>query len=445
MTKRTKVAVIGSGISGMSAAWALRHTHDVTLFEANDRFGGHSYTVDIQPGGDDVSVDVGFIVCNPLNYPNFMAFMDHLQVETIQSDMSFAVSDPEGFEWSSNPAGLFAQKRNLINPKFWSLISEILTFNRKAIEDVMAATIPSNISLGEYLDVIGMSDNFREQYILPMGAAIWSTPEADMQDYPAASFLQFFNNHRLLHRERPKWRTVKHGSQSYVKRLIQDLGDRAVSGARVEAVSRSTNGIEISVNGDILHFDEVVLAGHAFQSRELLGDGFEHQESVIAPIQSTHNRAFLHSDRSLMPKRKSAWAAWNVLRGEQGQNVTLSYWMNILQDLQTDKDIFVTLNPDEPPAADKTYGEFDFTHPLFNQIAAERVSDLKRINGRDGLWFAGAWMGHGFHEDGLKSGLEVAMSLGAQLPWEVVGVTPRDRSESGHARENVSAPESVIA
>lgn len=445
MSEQSKVAVIGSGITGLSAAWALRDTHDVTLFEASDRFGGHSYTVDTLVNGDDISVDVGFIVCNPLNYPNFMHFMEHLGVETIPSDMSFAVSDPKGFEWSSNPKGLFAHKRNLISPKFWSLISEILKFNKRAIADVEAGAIPDGLTFGEYLDDIGMSERFRDQYILPMGAAIWSTPEADMNHYPASSFLQFFNNHRLLHRERPKWRTVKGGSQSYVRKLIEALGTRAVTGAKVESVVRSSGGVEITVGGVTRTFDQVLLAGHAFQSHAILGDGFEHQKSVLAPIQSTKNRAYLHFDASLMPKRKSAWAAWNVLKGDETDAVTLSYWMNILQDLPTKTDVFVTLNPEVAPDPMKTLGVFDFTHPMFTQIAAERVADLKRINGRDGLWFAGAWMGHGFHEDGLKAGLEVAVSLGAELPWDVVGIEPRQvQAEPGPA-PMVSPLESVLA
>ena len=214
MTNKKKVAVIGSGITGLSAAWALRDTADVTLFESADRFGGHSCTIDIQSGGKTIPVDVGFIVCNPLNYPNFMNFMSHLGVGTVQSDMSFAVSDKQGFEWSSNPEGLFAYKRNLFSPSFLKLLGEILSFNKKATSDAENESLLTDLTLGQYLDRMGASQTFRNQYLLPMGAAIWSTPEARMEEYPAISFIRFFNNHRLLHRERPKWRTVAGGSRS---------------------------------------------------------------------------------------------------------------------------------------------------------------------------------------------------------------------------------------
>lgn len=423
MSEKPNIAIVGTGISGLSAAWALKDVANVTIFEADDRPGGHAHTVDIDIAGRSVAVDVGFIVCNPLNYPNFMNFMRELDVETIESDMSFAVSDPQGYEWSSNPGGLFAYKRNLFRPGFWSLLTEILRFNKTAQEDAAKGDLSPDISLKDYLDLLGMSLTFREQYIYPMGAAIWSTPEADMQSYPAKSFLDFFNNHRLLHRERPKWRTIAGGSRSYVSILVAALSNQLKLATPVESIERHNGEIRLRAAGTDYTFDEVILSCSAPIARSLLGDGFEHQKSVLAQVQTVPNKAYLHSDVSLMPKRRAAWASWNVLRG-QSEKVSLSYWMNKLQALPTETDVFVTLNPETLPDPAQTYGEYDFEHPFFTNEAADRVSDIKRLNGRDGLWFAGAWMGHGFHEDGLKSGLSVAVHLGAQLPWEPVGLCP---------------------
>ncbi|MDF1681462.1 FAD-dependent oxidoreductase [Ponticaulis sp.] len=424
---RQKIAVVGSGISGLSAAWALKDKADVTVFEADNRFGGHAKTVTVDYDGSHIDVDVGFIVCNPLNYPNFMQFMDALGVETMQSDMSFSVSDPAAFEWSSNPNGIFAHKRNLFRPSFLRLLRDIFRFNAKAREAAGDDALPSNMTLAEYLDDIGMSEDFRANYIYPMGAAIWSTPEAKMMDYPARSFLRFFNNHRLLHTERPQWRTVKGGSQAYVSQLVSQLGSRARMNAAVTRVDRTTDGVRISVNGEAEDFDQVILACHVHQVQDILGDGFEYQASSLARSRVNENVAYLHRDAALMPKRKRAWAAWNVLKGET-KKITLSYWMNILQNIDEDKPLFVTLNPETPPQSDLTFGRFEFTHPMFDLPAAEAVEAMETYNGRDGLWFAGAWLGHGFHEDGLKSGLRVALALGAELPWEPAGIAPITRA-----------------
>ncbi len=412
-----KIAVIGSGISGLSAAWALRNTADVTLFEAEDRPGGHAHTVEINHSGSPLKVDVGFIVCNPLNYPNFMNFMSALGVETQLSDMSFSVSDPVGYEWSSNPGGLFAKRRNLFNPNFIGMLLEILRFNKLAQADVEAGTIPSDMTLGAYLTNLGMSDRFRRNYILPMGAAIWSTPEAQMDAYPALSFLNFFNNHKLIHMERPQWRTVSGGSQSYVARIVETLGDRVRLNTPVFHVDRSDDGVVLNHAHGQEQFDDVILACHAPQAKNLLGNGFDAELSALDGQQTIPNRAILHCDPSLMPKRKAAWASWNVLKGH-GERVTLTYWMNRLQSIDDDKPVFVTLNPEIDPAPETVFGEYEFDHPLFNLDASRSVEEIGALNGQNGVWFAGAWLGHGFHEDGLKSGLRVALALGGTIPWE---------------------------
>lgn len=417
----TSIAIVGSGISGLSAAWALRNKADVTVFEAESRLGGHSYTVDINHGGVDIAVDVGFIVCNPLNYPNFMAFMRTLNVETVLSDMSFAVSDPNGYEWSSNPQGLFADKMNLLRPSFLMLLREILKFNAQAQTDVEAGDVKDDETLGAYLDRKGATERFKTNYIVPMGAAIWSTPEADMLDYPASSFLNFFNNHKLLHRDRPQWRTVKGGSRSYVDALKAILGDRIKTSSPVEHVRRKTEGVTVFVNGQEQEFDHVIMASHSDETYAVLGDGFENQKAILSEIKYTSNRAVLHSDEALMPKRKAAWASWNVLKNNSDR-VTLSYWMNKLQPIDPTRPTFVTLNPEQEPAPETVFNEFAFTHPLFDMAAKRGVQHLERVNGRDGLWFSGAWLGHGFHEDGLKSGLRVALALGGEVDWVPHGI-----------------------
>ena len=433
-----KIAIIGSGISGLSAAWALRNSADVTVFETEDRIGGHSYTVDIDHGGSKIAVDVGFIVCNPLNYPNFMQFMDVLGVETQASDMSFAVSDSEGFEWSSNPSGLFAWKRNLFNPRYLKLLADILSFNKAARLTASADDIPAGQTLGDYLDTLGVDDSFRKNYILPMGAAIWSTPEAAMEAYPASSFLHFFNNHKLLHTDRPEWRTVAGGSRSYVRKIAEILGQRIRTNSAVTGIKRLAEGVEVShLNGNET-FDDVILACHGDDAKSLLGDGFENQRSVLAPISCTTNIAVLHCDESLMPRRRAAWASWNVIKGKTEQ-ISLTYWMNRLQGIDEKKPVFVTLNPEKPPADSKTFRTFEFTHPVFDLASLRSVEALERVNGRDGLWFTGAWLGHGFHEDGLRSGLRVAMALGAEIPWQTVGINPFDRYDHGVAEQELAS------
>ncbi len=416
-----KIAVIGSGISGMSAAWALRHRADVALFEARGRAGGHAHTMDIDYDGRSISVDVGFIVYNALNYPNLIGLLDALGVETKPSDMSFAVSDPEGFEWSSNARGLFAWKRNLVNPRFHRLLRDILRFNDVARAEVDAGQ-PITQTLGEWLGSRGFDETFRRGYILPMGAAIWSTPEDRMLDYPAQSFFNFFQNHRLMHRERPHWRTVSGGSRRYVDAISADLGSRLRLNTQIERVGKADNGVVVQTSdGAPEVFDHVILACHSDQSARLLDPSFAARKFLLGGVRYRPNNIYLHRDRSLMPKRRAAWASWNVLK-QGGSDICLTYWMNRLQGIDDDTPLFVTLNPETPPREDLTFASFEFDHPQFDAAAEAAVRALKGDNGRDGLWLAGAWMGSGFHEDGLKSGLEPALSLGGEVPWTVEGV-----------------------
>ena len=420
-----KVAIIGSGISGLSAAWALKDHADVTVFETRARIGGHSCTMDIDYDGAPVSVDVGFIVYNATNYPNLIALFEHLGVETQASDMSFAVSNPKGYEWTSNPQGLFAWKRNLFKPAFHRFWRTILRFNDIAREELEAGKI-QDATLGDWLDRHGFTQSFRENYILPMGAAIWSTPEAEMMNYPALSFFNFFNNHRLMHRERPRWRTVSGGSKNYIARFEDALGARIKPATPIARVSK--HGAQVCLqleDGQEQVFDQVIMASHSDQSAKLLDDSFAGRRAMLSNVRYRPNQVYLHRDERLMPKRKAAWAAWNVLC-QEGEDVCLTYWMNILQGLPKDKPLFVTLNPNTPPAPEKTFASFDFDHPQFDRAAEAAVREIKHANGQDGLWLAGAWMGSGFHEDGLKSGLQAALSLGGSVPWEAQNVTLKD-------------------
>lgn len=433
-----RIAVIGGGISGMGAAYALKDTADVTVFEARDRLGGHAHTVEVDYDGRQIAVDVGFIVYNALNYPNLIGLFDALGVATEKSDMSFAVSNPDGYEWASRATGIFADKRNLFRPKFHRFWRTILKFNDIAREELAASKV-GNVSLGTWLDRHGFDETFRENYILPMAAAIWSTPERGVLDFPATSFFNFFENHRLMHKERPKWRTVSGGSARYVEAMENTLGDRIRLGSAIETIVPFGNRIQVKLSGgrsDV--FDEVILASHSDQARSMLSPVYEDQRFLLGSARYRPNRIFLHRDASLMPKRRAAWASWNVLK-QDGEDICLTYWMNTLQNLPKDAPLYVTLNPEHRPAPDKTFLEFTFDHPQFDAPAEAAVRSIKRLQGRDGLWFAGAWMGHGFHEDGLKSGLAAALALGGRVPWstETVDVyeTPEQRSTTTRRAE----------
>ncbi|MEL7031469.1 MAG: FAD-dependent oxidoreductase [Pseudomonadota bacterium] len=416
-----RIAIIGSGISGLGAAYALRDTADITVFEANDRAGGHAHTMDVDYNGTRISVDVGFIVYNALNYPNLIGFFDALGVATEASDMSFAVSNPDGYEWASTLNGIFADRRNLFRPKFHKFWRTILKFNDLARAELEAGKI-DDISLGFWLRNHGFDQDFLDNYILPMGGAIWSTPEAEMLDYPARSFFQFFENHRLMHKERPKWRTVSGGSRNYVNAVSKLLDGRLKLGTAVSRVAPFGSKVRVTLmNGDTELFDDVIVATHSDTTHDLLDDAYEDQRFLLKSARYRANRIYLHRDRSLMPKRKAAWASWNVMK-QNTPEMCLTYWMNRLQNLPQDKPLFVTLNPETPPAPDLTFAQMEKAHPQFDAPAEAATRAIKRDLGKDNIWLAGAWMGSGFHEDGLKAGLACALSLGGQVPWVAEGV-----------------------
>jgi len=425
----TNIAVIGSGISGLSAAWLLSQTQNVTVFERNARLGGHANTVAARTPEGEVAVDTGFIVYNEQNYPNLTAFFDHLDVPTAASWMSFAVSIGEGArEYSGEYLnGLFGQRRNIIRPQHWRLVSDIMRFFRKAEQQI--ATCQDDLSIGEFLDRFGYSRIFIQDHILPISAAIWSTPSRVMLDFPAKSFIEFVANHSLLQvNNRPTWRTVQGGSQQYVQRIAAQNAFGTVLNADIRSVVRHADGVElIFADGSRRPFDQVVFACHADEALALLADPSEAERNVLGAFRFTDNHAVLHTDKSFMPRRKHLWSSWNYLRGGQGEDgLSLTYWMNSLQPLPTKTDLFVTLNPHRDFAPGTVQYEADYQHPLFDARAIAAQKDLWQVQGTQRSWFAGAWMGYGFHEDGLQAGLEVAERIGPmQRPWQVA--QQRDR------------------
>ena len=419
---RRRVAVIGSGISGAAAAWALHPSCDVTLYEAASRPGGHTATVVIAYDGTAVPVDTGFIVFNELNYPELTALFNRLGVATHASNMGFSLSIDDGrLEWSGqNLRGIFSQKRNVFSPGFLWMLREILRFNRQCVADRDAGAL-GNATIGEYLERRRFSSAFRDNYLIPMASAIWSTPHVKMLDYPAARFIGFFDNHRLIHRERPLWRTVTGGSHNYLKKLLQPLGGRVHLGAPVRSIVRDAFGVTVwTASEPAQRFDEIVVATHSDQALAMLGDPSELEHKILSAIPYQPNRVVLHRDPRLMPKRHAAWSAWNYIgtsRRDSSQEVSVTYWMNRLQGIAEDKPLFVSLNPIVEPRTELVFGEWNFDHPQFDRAGLSAQARLSDVQGARRTWFAGAWTGQGFHEDGLRSGLDAAAALGAEVPW----------------------------
>lgn len=416
------VAVIGSGIAGMSAAWILASNHQVTVYERNRHLGGHSHTVDVPGPNGPIPVDTGFIVFNEKNYPNLTSLFRHLNVPTKESEMSFAASLRNGsFEYSgSNLNGLLGQRLNVVNPRFWRMVLDLLRFYREAPEFINNCD-DGSLSLSGYLQRFGYSEAFLQDHLLPMGAAIWSTSAAQMAAYPATAFIQFFVSHGLLElRERPKWRTVEGGSQAYVKKLCACFADQVIY-QDVVSVMRDASGVTvIDGAGFSRRYDHVVFATHADEALNLIGDADGLERDLLGCWRYTKNRAVLHRDPSLMPRRKRIWSSWNFIDG--GNNDALlcvTYWMNKLQSLDTSEPLFVTLNPVREPKEETIIGEYNYSHPYFDAYAMASQAHLWSLQGRRRSWFCGSYFGYGFHEDALQSGLAVAEELGGEArPWQ---------------------------
>ncbi|QPH53493.1 NAD(P)/FAD-dependent oxidoreductase [Pontivivens ytuae] len=417
-----KIAVIGSGIAGMGAALALSEVADVTLIEKDSRFGGHANTVEV----DGQPVDTGFIVYNHANYPHLTSLFEHLDVPTRASDMSFGMSVNGGrTEYAcDNVWKVFAQPLNILSPRFVGGVREILRFHREAQSDLVEGRL-EGLSLGQYLEAGGYGDWLRDCFLLPMGGAIWSTPTGDMLDFPAENFVHFFKNHQLLNGNGPghRWRTVDGGSREYVRRLIGRL-PTAVAGIGVAEIRRPGGRPLVRfTDGSEASFDQVVLASHAPQSRAIIADLDAEERDVLSSFQTSRNIAWLHSDPALMPKRKRVWSSWNFLSdgNDTDRPAPITYWMNRLQGIEG-RDYFVSLNPAQPP--ERAHARFEYAHPLFTQAAFDAQGRMDTIQGRGGVWYAGAWLGYGFHEDGLRAGLRVAAALGATPSWAGEPIEP---------------------
>lgn len=427
-----KIAVIGGGISGLSCAWLLGQRHAVTIFEENDYAGGHSNTVEVAARDGSVAVDTGFIVYNEVNYPNLVALFDHLSVPTADSDMSFAVSIAEGaLEYAGTDLnGLFAQRRNIVRPRFWRMIADIVRFYREA-PALLDDAASESVTLGEYLDANRYSETFVDDHLLPMAAAIWSAPVDEMRRHPAQAFVRFCASHGLLKiNDRPQWRTVRGGSREYVHRLLAGFDHEMRLGDPVVAVERPGAGAIVRTrSGRADRFDAVVMATHADQALALLADADSSERDVLGAFPYQENLAVLHSDSALMPRRRAVWSSWNFLKssnqGEQ-DTVCVSYWMNRLQPLDTAMPIFVTLNPDRPIADDSIHRTFRYHHPVFDHRSPDAQRRIWTLQGQRDTWFCGSYCGAGFHEDGLQSGLAVAEMLGGvRRPWTVAGESGR--------------------
>ena len=414
---RKRIAVIGSGISGLGAAYLLRRHADVTLYEKNDYIGGHTRTLEVEVGGKSVPVDTGFIVYNNRNYPLLSALFEELDVPVVKSDMSFGVSIGNGWlEYAPNGlGGIFGSSLNLFSPGMWRMVRDIFKFNREAMNFSGA---DAAVSLGECLDHIGVGDWFRRYYLLPMGGSIWSCPVEKMLEFPAASFIRFFNNHGLLTiKDHPQWYSVRGGSREYVKRIFDRMGGAVRIRPGALQVNRlpGNEGIEVEDTGG----EKYVY--HADETLAMLGNPTEPEAHILKAFKFQPNRVILHTDTSFMPKRRSAWASW-IYQSEQREDhrpaISLSYWMNNLQDLQTDQPVIVTLNPSREPATGTLLNEHIFDHPVFDEDAIRAQDRITEIQGKSGIWYCGAWQRNGFHEDGLWSAVRMVESMGLEVDWK---------------------------
>ncbi len=412
---KVRIAVVGSGIAGLGSAWLLhRQGHAVTLFEAAARLGGHTHTVDVTLDGITAPVDTGFLVFNDRTYPHLIALFDELGVASTASEMSFSVRvDAKRLEWAGTSfASLFAQPANALRPAFWRMLSDIVRFNRET-RAMVAMDSVWPIALGDYLDRGRYCAPFRDWYLLPMAAAIWSSPQRDILDFPLPTFVRFCQNHGLLQvTDRPQWRTVTGGSRTYVERIAARLPDIRTA-TPVTAIRRPGAGVDVDTPGRTEHFDQVVLACHSDQSLALLQDPSKEERQLLSQVRYQPNRVLLHTDRRLLPRSRRAWAAWNYLaaEGDGNEPVAVSYLINKLQPLPFRTPVIVTLNPPFEPEPATVLQAFEYSHPLLDSHALAAQRSIGHLQGQRDTWFAGAWLGYGFHEDGLKSAHAVATGI----------------------------------
>jgi predicted NAD/FAD-binding protein len=411
-----RIAVIGSGISGLACAHYLSESHEVSVFEANKTIGGHTATVDVKLGTRKYAIDTGFIVFNDWTYPNFIALMDELGVSSKPTTMGFSVNDVQtGLEYSgSSIDSLFAQRRNLLSWSFISMVRDILRFNKESIADLEAGRIEDGETLGSYLDRRGYSESFKRQYLVAMGSAIWSADCATMLDFPVDFFLRFFRNHGLLSvSNRPQWRVIEGGSREYLRPLCQRFEARIHTDTAVQRITRQPGqGVNIVLaDGRSLGFDQVVIATHSDQALRMLGDPSPEENAVLGALPYQANEVVLHTDTRLLPRNRKTWSSWNYRLGVDDQRAIVTYNMNILQGIEAPETFCVTLNQTEAINPNKILGRFSYDHPVFSLAGIRAQQRWREINGVRNTWFCGAYWHNGFHEDGVVSALRVAQAM----------------------------------
>jgi predicted NAD/FAD-binding protein len=412
-----KIAIIGSGISGLASAYYLHRQHEVEVFEAAPQIGGHTATVDVRLGGRRFAIDTGFIVYNDWTYPNFIALMEELGVTSKATSMSFSVRDQlSGLEYAGTSLNsLFAQRRNLLSPRFWGMLRDITRFNREAVAQLEAGAIDDDTSLGDYLTAGNYKQAFIEQYLLPMGSAIWSADTSTMLDFPLQFFIRFFRNHGLLSvTNRPQWRVIEGGSRSYLEPLTAGFKDRIHCNAAVSKVTRNHAGALLELeSGATQQFDQVIFACHSDQALAILQEPTNAEREVLGAIPYQDNEVVLHTDTRILPRNSAAWSSWNYLQASRDQRAVVTYNMNILQGLSAPETFCVTLNHSQAINPVKVLGKFSYSHPVFSLAGMKAQQRWHEINAAP-IWFCGAYWHNGFHEDGVNSALRVASAIGTR-------------------------------
>ena len=415
-----KVAIIGSGISGLTSAYLINQKHDIQVFEVNDYIGGHTATIDFQLDNQDYSIDTGFIVFNDKTYPNFLKLLKQININKQATEMSFSVTNPvSGLEYNGNNLNtLFAQRSNIFKPKFWSLISQILKFNKLCKKLYDENAIPEKQTLGEFLQINSFNEYFNQNYILPMAAAIWSSSLNQVKQFELSFFIRFFYNHGLLNiQDRPQWYVIPGGSRSYIEPLTADFKDKIKLNTHIVSVSRKDNGVELTFDeGRTEQFDDVIFACHSDQALALLSDPTDEEKRLLSAMPYVNNEVVLHTDIKMLPKRKLAWASWNyLLSGDENALASVTYNMNILQGLDVKPTFCVTLNKTDAIEPSKIIRKFNYMHPVFSTESQKAQLKRDTICGKNNTHFAGAYWYNGFHEDGVRSGVDVARRFDCNL------------------------------